>query len=219
MKVGITGGNGFIGRHLADALEDPIIFHGNLNEIDNVREFVLDCDRIYHLAGKNRADTGDILKNNIVSTANLILSMKLENKYPELIFASSQQTVWNADSEYGFTKTLEEEIIKKADRWCIYRIPNVYGPDCKPFYNSVVATFCYQVSKGEKVTINNPDVQREFIYIENLIQDLLSPEFSTYKSPNGEVLTIGEIYSFLTDRAGEHKKLKMCLDHYKREED
>ncbi|OBZ34823.1 NAD-dependent epimerase/dehydratase family protein [Methanohalophilus sp. DAL1] len=219
MKIGITGANGFIGKHLTDALEDPIIFHGDLNETDDVRKFVLDCDRIYHLAGKNRADTGEILKNNVVSTANLILSMKLENKYPELIFASSQQIIWNADSEYGFTKALEEEIVKKANRWCIYRIPNVYGPDGKPFYNSVVATFCYQISNGEKVTINDPNAQREFIYIDDLIQYLLNPEFSTYKSPNGELLTIGEIYSFLTDRVGEHKKLKMCLEYYKKEVD
>lgn len=219
MKVGITGANGFVGRHLTDALDNPIIFNGNLNEIDDVRDFILDCDQIYHLAGKNRAAAGDILKNNLVSTANLILSMKLENKYPDLIFASSQQALYNADSEYGFTKTLEEEIVKKANNWCIYRIPNVYGPDCKPFYNSVVATFCYQISNGEKVTINDSAVQRDFIYIDNLIQDLLEPEFNAYKSPNGEMLTIGEIYSFLTDRVGEHKKLKMCLDYYKNEED
>lgn len=219
MKVGITGANGFVGRHLARVLDNPLIFHGDLTEINDVREFVLKCDRIYHLAGKNRADTGDILKNNIVSTANIILSMKLENKFPELIFASSQQTIWNSNSEYGFTKTLEEEIVKKADRWCIYRIPNVYGPDCKPFYNSVVATFCYQISKGEKVVINDPNVQREFIYIDDLVQDMLCPEFSTYKSPSGELLTIGEIYSFLTDRIGKHKKLTLCLDYYKNEVD
>jgi len=216
MKVGITGANGFIGTNLKNALENPLIFQGDLNSITQVREFVRKCDRIYHLAGKNRADCGEILKNNVVSTANIIFAMKLENKFPEIIFASSQQTIWNPDSEYGFTKILEEEILKKATKWCIFRIPNVYGPGGKPFYNSVVATFCYQLSKGQQVTIHDPYVQREFIYIDDLIQEFLNPEFNSYKSPEGEILSIGEIYSLLTDHFGEHEKLKACFDFYRK---
>jgi len=215
MKIGITGANGFIGRYLTAALEDPIIFKENLDSIDSIRDFITDCDRIYHLAGKNRANPGDILKNNIVSTANIVLSMKLENRYPELIFASSQQVVCNANSEYGLTKLLEEDIVKKTDKWCIYRIPNVYGPGGKPFYNSVIATFCYQISNGDEVTINDSSVQREFIYIEDLIEEMLNPEFNSYKFPKGELLTIGEVYSFLTDRLGEHRKLEKCMNFYK----
>jgi len=216
MKVGITGANGFIGTYLKNALDNPLIFQGDLTDITQVREFVRECDRIYHLAGKNRAECGGILKNNITSTANIILSMKLENKFPEVIFASSQQTVWNPDSEYGFTKIVEEEIIKKATKWCIFRIPNVYGPGGKPFYNSVVATFCYQLAKEQQVTIHDPSVQREFIYIDDLIQEFLNPEFNSYRSPQGEILSIGEIYSFLTNHLGEHEKLKTCLDFCRR---
>jgi UDP-2-acetamido-2,6-beta-L-arabino-hexul-4-ose reductase len=212
MKIGITGVNGFIGTHLKTVLEDPLLFQGDLNDITQVRNFVKECDRIYHLAGKNRDNLGEILKNNLISTANIILAMKLENKFPEIIFASSQQTVWNPNSEYGFTKILEEEILKKASKWCIFRIPNVYGPGCKPFYNSVIATFCYQLSKGQQVNIHDPSVQREFIYIDDLIREFLNPTFNSYKSPEGEILSIGEIYSFLTDRYGEHKKLKACFD-------
>ncbi len=219
MKIGITGADGFVGRYLVSALSEAILFQGDLTNLNDVRSFVKDCDRIYHVAGKNRANAGAILKNNLVSTANIILSMKLENKYPELIFASSQQVHWNADSEYGFTKAVEEDIVQRASKWCIYRIPNVYGPGGKPFYNSVIATFCYQISEGEKVIINDPTIQREFIYIDDLIYHLLRPEFNSYKLPEGEVLSIGEVYSFLTDRCGEHYKLKTCLDHYKKEVD
>lgn len=216
MRVGITGANGFIGTHLQRALDNPLLFQGDLSNIAQVKEFVRQCDRIYHLAGKNRADCGGILKNNLISTANIILAMKLENKFPEIVFASSQQTIWNPYSEYGFTKTLEEEVLKKTNKWCIFRIPNVYGPGGKPFYNSVVATFCYQLSKGEQATINDPSVQREFIYIDDLIQELLDPQFNSYKYPQGDTLSIGEIYSLLTDRLGEHERLKTCLDFYRK---
>lgn len=216
MKVGITGANGFIGTHLKNALENPLLFKGDLNDIAQVRDFIRECDRIYHLAGKNRDDCGKILKNNLVSTANIILAMKLENKFPGVVFASSQQAIWNPDSEYGFTKILEEEIIKKAPKWCIFRIPNVYGPGCKPFYNSVVATFCYQLSQGQEVTIHDSTAEREFIYINDLIQELVHPEFNSYKVPEGEVLSIAEIHSLLTDRLGEHSKLKSCFDSYRK---
>lgn len=215
MKVGVTGAKGFIGSHLIKVLSSPIVFKGDLTKIEDVRQFVSSCDRIYHLAGKNRANEGEILKNNIISTSNLILSMRLEQKYPEIIFASSQQTIWNPDSEYGFTKLLEEEVVKNAKKWCIFRIPNVYGPGCKPFYNSVVATFCYQLSVGEKVTIHDKNEQREFIYVSDLVQKLLHPKFNSYISPSGEVLSIGEICSLLTERLGEHEKLKICFDSYK----
>jgi len=215
MKIGITGAEGFIGSHLRKNLKDPIIFSGDLRNLDEVKKFIAKCDRIYHLAGKNRTEVGEILKNNIVSTSNIILSMILENNFSEIIFASSKQVDWNPNSEYGFTKSVEEEIVKKAKRWCIYKIPNVYGPDCKPFYNSVVATFSYQLSKNQKVTINEPRAKREFIYIDDLIKEMLTPHFNKYQSPKGEVLTIKEIYEYMTTRLGEHKKIQMCLDYYK----
>ena len=215
MKIGITGANGFIGSHLKRRLKNPVIFEGDLRSFDEVRKFVSKCDRIYHLAGKNRGNPGDILKNNLVSTSNIVLSMIMENKFPEIVFSSSKQVYWNPNSEYGFTKLIEEEITKKTKKWCIYRIPNVYGPGCKPFYNSVVATFCYQISRGEKVTIDDPDVKRDFIYIDDLIEKLLQPKFNGYEYPKGETLSIGEIYKYLTTKIGHHNKLKVCLDYYK----
>ena len=217
MKIGITGANGFIGNHLKRKLTNPIIFNSDLKNIEEVRKFIGKCDRIYHLAGKNREKIGGILSNNILSTANLIFAMNIEKKSPEIIFSSSKQVIWNPNSEYGFTKLIEEELVKKARKWCIFRIPNVYGPGCKPFYNSVIATFCYQVVKSKPLIINDPNTKREFIFIDDLIDELLSPEFNSYKEPEGEIMTIGEIATYLTEKLGYHKKLEKCLEYYKRE--
>ena len=200
-------------------MHDPLLFEGDLTNIRDACEFVCSCDRVYHLAGKNREQPGEILKNNIISTSNLILACKIKGVNPEIIFASSQQVIWNSESEYGFVKSVEEEIIKKAKKWCIFRIPNVYGPGCKPFYNSVIATFCYQISKGESVTIHDSSVKREFIFVDDLVERILDPEFNSLKSINGETMTVGEIHSFLTDKLGRHKKLERCLQSYKQLED
>jgi len=213
MRIGITGWEGFIGSYLRKRLEDPILFQGDLRDLDKVKGFVKDCQRIYHLAGLNREKEGKILENNIHATGNLILASKLQNN-PEIVFPSSQQVEWNPDSEYGLTKSIEEEIVKRAKNWCIFRIPNVYGPGGKPFYNSVVATFTYQISHGQEVTISNSSDTREFIFVEDLVDELMNPRFSEYVHPKGEVMSIGEIHEYLTSRLGEHKKLKRCLDYY-----
>ncbi len=218
MRIGLTGSKGFIGSYMANCLNDPIIFEGDMTKIRDLFEFVSYCDRIYHFAGKNREELGEILQNNIISTSNLVLATKIQSVNPEIIFASSQQVVWNSNSEYGFVKSAEEDIIKKANKWCIFRIPNVYGPGCRPFYNSVIATFCYQLSKGEPITIHDPAVKREFVFIEDLAEELMNPEFNCIKNIAGENMTIGDIYFLLTDGLGTHKKLERCLQHYKDKE-
>jgi UDP-2-acetamido-2,6-beta-L-arabino-hexul-4-ose reductase len=216
MIIGITGGEGFIGSHFSKKLSDPILFKGDLHDLESVKEFVRRCDRIYHFAGLNRENEGMILRNNLLATGNILLASKLLSKEPEIIFSSSMQVEWNPNSEYGLTKSLEEEIIKKAKHWCIFRIPNVYGPGGRPFYNSVIATFTYQISKNEELTVNDPSEHREFIYIDDLTDALLKPKFNHHIHLGGEVLTIGQIKQYLTVDLGKHDKLKRCLDYYSR---
>lgn len=214
MKMGITGWRGFIGSHLKDKIENPILFQGDLRNLEDVKLFTKDCDRIYHVAGKNREGEGDILANNLVATGNLILASKLQDANPEIIFLSSKQAIWNPNSEYGLTKMIEEGIVRKARRWCIFRVPNVFGAGGKPFYNSVIATFTYQLAHKQAVTINNPDETREFIFVEDLVNRLLSPHFFRHMNIKGEKMSVGKIYEFLTTRLGDHPKLKECLEYY-----
>ena len=220
MRIGITGWQGFIGSYLKGKIDNPILFQGDLRNLEDVKLFTKDCDRIYHLAGLNREDEGKILTNNLVATGNLILSLQLNKVEPEIIFISSKQVIWNSDSEYGLTKLMEESILQLTEKWCIFRVPNVYGVGGKPFYNSVVATFAYQLTHGEQVTINNPVATREFICVEDLVSKLADCKFSHsgYVHVNGEVMSIGEIYEYLTSRLGEHPKLAKCIEYYKRGE-
>ncbi len=215
MRVGITGWRGFIGSHLKDKLDNPILFDGDLRDLAKVKLFVKECSRIYHIAGKNRDKEGNILANNLIATGNLVLATKLEKVNPEIIFTSSTQTISNPDSEFGLTKLIEEQLITKTDQWCIFIVPNVYGERCKPFYNSVVATFAYQIAHNEKVTVNDASVIKEFIYIDDLVDYLLNPRFNAFIYPKGAVMTIRMVYEFLTSKLGEHEKLKRCLDYYK----
>lgn len=231
MKIGITGWNGFIGSHLLKRLEETdntiIPFKGNLRNLDDCQKFVRQCDRIYHIAGKNRGFSGHILANNLVATGNLVLACKSEGIEPEFIFASSIQSETNSNSEFGFTKSIEHDIVKRLDHWNIFIIPNVYGEDCKPFYNSVVATFAYQITHNQECKINNPDTIRDFIYIEDLIDYLLKPIFQdTYNGeyrhdfnsiiyPHGETFTIQQVYNYMTTKLGEHEKLEKTLNSYR----
>ena len=219
MKIGITGWRGFIGSHLSQRISDPLLFQGDMRSLADVKTFAWQCDRIYHLSGKNRAEDGQILANNLVSTGNLALAIKLLGNNPEIVFASSKQTEWNPNSEYGLTKLGEENIVKKVAKWCIFRIPNVYGPGCKPLYNSVVATFCYQIAHGEPCTTHQPAATREFIYIDDLVEALVEPVLYRIIRVPGEVMSVRDVHELLTSRLGEHEKLKKCLDYYKEVKD
>lgn len=219
MRIGITGWRGFIGSHLARKIENPVLFDGDIRNLGEVKEFVGQCDRIYHLAGKNRVEEGQILANNLVSTGNLVLATKLTGVNTEIVFASSKQVEWNPGSEYGLTKMIEERIVRNAAKWTIFRVPNVYGPGGKPFYNSVVATFTYQIAYGLDVAISAPNTTREFVYIDDLVDALANPVLHRVVSVHGEVMSIKAIHEYLTTRLGEHEKLKRCLECYKEVKD
>lgn len=220
MRIGITGWRGFIGTHLASRLANPVLFQGDMRNLATVKAFVGECDRIYHLAGKNRAGEGEILANNLVSTGNLVLAVRQSGRNPHLVFASSTKVTTSPSSEYGFTKRAEEMIVLNGvATWTITRIPNTYGVQAKPFYNSVVATFAYQVAHEEEVHMSDPEAEVELAYIDTVVQRLLTPTLRRFDTCRHETLRVRDIYEYLTSRLGEHAKLKRCLDYYKEVKD
>jgi len=182
-KVGIIGVNGFIGSHLNNFLrlfsDDFTIisfdkpFFNNKIQLDT---FVKSCDVIVHLAGINRdPDSNYLYQANLDLCQKIIDSLFRTNSKPHLLFSSS--THENSDSSYGLSKKRCRELFSE---WSIevganftgLIIPNVFGPFCKPNYNSVIATFCHQLCNDIQPKVDN-DSLIKLIYINELIEIIL----------------------------------------------
>lgn len=183
-RIGITGDGGFVGRHLFNTLAlHPekfmlISFQRNyFNSREKLDAFVASCDVIVHLAGLNRhPDLGMIYETNINLAKMLVASLERVGSTAHVIFSSSSQE--GKDNEYGRSKKEARLLLKDwADRngGCFTGmvVPNVFGPFGKPFYNSVVATFCYQLANGETPSIQT-DAELKLIYVGELVATILA---------------------------------------------
>lgn len=183
IKIGITGQSGFIGTNLFNTLGlhpekyTRATFYDNYFQDENkLFEFVRNCDVIVHLAGMNRHHDPDVIyKTNIQLVKQLINACEITKTNPYLIFSSSIQE--EKDNLYGKSKKDGRELFEKwanlnSASLTTLIIPNVFGPFGQPFYNSVVATFCYQLTHNEIPKIET-DCELKLIYIGELIQNVL----------------------------------------------
>ncbi|MBU1704257.1 MAG: NAD-dependent epimerase/dehydratase family protein, partial [Nanoarchaeota archaeon] len=163
MNIAVTGAEGFIGTHLVNLLKKKglNIFcfdesKHSLFDPASLKEFVSNKDVIIHLAAVNRDKDTGIIAGSVCTTYNLILAMKRAKSEAKLIFASSIQA--ETESVYGLSKRLAEIMLKDLSEELkkpvtVLRMTNVFGEGCRPFYNSVVATFCHQVAHSEEISI------------------------------------------------------------------
>ncbi len=179
IKIGITGQNGFIGTHLRNTLR---LYSDKYNLIEFKRNyfedkialdsFVSKCDVIVHLAGLNRHKIPSVIYDtNIKLTSSLVESLNRSKSKPHIIMSSSSQE--SSDNLYGKSKKIGRSQISNwaNEKNTIFTgmiIPNVFGPFGKPKYNSVVATFCHQLSNNEipKIEI---DGELKLIYVNELV--------------------------------------------------
>ena len=180
-RVGITGQNGFVGRHLINFLslqEDVELIHFNRNYFereDQLKAFVSSCDTIVHLAAINRhKDSNVIYETNVKLVTLLLNACKSANVQPHIVFSSSTQEY--ADNPYVKSKKkggdlIEEWASNEQGSFTRLVIPNVFGPFGKPYYNSVVATFCSQTVSNEphKIVV---DSEVKLIYINKLVLEV-----------------------------------------------
>jgi len=213
IKVGITGQSGFMGTHLFNYLahKDNIILipfiDSYFEDSTELESFVKQCDVIVHLAALNRHNEPKIIYDtNIKLVKQLITALEKTNSNSYVLFSSSIQE--EKDNVYGNSKREGRELFqrwaeKNKTRFTALIIPNVFGPFGKPFYNSVISTFSYQiVNKLEpKIEI---DASLKLIYIIdllNIIYDLIVSEVSpqVYNVPYFKELKVTEILKLLID--------------------
>ena len=182
-KIGITGSNGFIGTHLSNYLN---LFHDKYTLVPFSRDyfddeigldnFVSSCDVIVHLAALNRHNDPEVLYSKNIGLVNLLLkSIDRTKSKPHVIFSSSTQE--NIDNLYGKSK---KEGREKFSQWASMSgsiftgiiIPNTFGPFGDPYYNSVVATFCHQLTHDQTPKIE-VDGELKLIYIYDLVQEIV----------------------------------------------
>jgi len=180
IRVGITGQSGFIGTHLFNFLKlqkkeittVPFIDSWFSNK-EQLKEFVSGCDAIVHLAAMNRhGDPQVIYDTNLELVRCLVDVLEETGSRPHVLFSSSTQET--RDNMYGKSKyegrmMLEQWALKNNARFTGFVIPNVFGPFGNPYYNSVVATFCHQLTHNEEPRIEN-DSDLGLIYVNELVE-------------------------------------------------
>ena len=181
MKILITGSAGFIGKNLLTRLKEiddlqVLIFNKEQKEKE-LLHLVSSSDFIFHLAGVNRSnDELKFSKINVELTKKLCLAIVESKKNIPIVFTSSVQAADN--NPYGKSKLAAEKVIKKlteenGNPAYIYRLPGVFGKWCQPNYNSVVATFCYNIVRDLPIKLNEPDKKLSLVYIDDLMSDFI----------------------------------------------
>lgn len=176
MKVLITGGLGFVGQNLDVRLKEEgietILFDKD-NTIDELEVMIASCDFIVHLAGVNRPlNKEEFYQGNANLTFQLTEVIKSQKRNIPLIFSSSIQAV--LDNDYGKSKKQAEDYLLQYQKETghdvyIFRLPNLFGKWSRPNYNSVVATFCHNISHDLPITVSDPNYELELVYIDDVV--------------------------------------------------
>lgn len=218
MEVLVTGSKGFIGKNLLERLsriENLTVHSFDIeNKIEELEEYIDRIDFIFHLAGINRPENPEeFYKGNRDTIKELIELIERRNlKIPILVTSSIQV---DKDNDYGKSKlegeiSLKEYSIRNKIPVYIYRLPNVFGKWCRPNYNSVVATWCYNIANDLDINITNRNTSLTFVYIDDvvnnftrhLLENIESKEY--YEISTKYIKTLGEVadllYSFKESR-------------------
>lgn len=178
MNVLITGVKGFLGRNVSlylSARGYTILPYDIDNRPDELPALLKQADAILHFAGVNRPlKAEEFLDGNVFFTKRLLEEVAASKKKIPLLFTSSIQA--EKQNPYGVSKKAAEDLIfefskKENHPVCIYRLYNVYGKGCRPFYNSVIATWCYQIAHGKTIEVNPENPAIPFVFIDDICQE------------------------------------------------
>lgn len=251
MKILVTGAKGFVGRNLVESLKNirdgkdktrnvhiEKIFEYDIDStLEELEKYCSSCDFVFHLAGVNRPQNDEeFMKGNFGFTSLLLDRLKkFHNTCPIMISSSIQATLEGryADSEYGKSKLAGEQLMfaygkETGAKVLIYRFPNLFGKWCRPNYNSVIATFCYNIANDLPIKVNDRNTELEMLYIDDLIQEMLNAiESKEHRciyegvhalaaengeycySPTTQFVTLGEIVDLLNKFTRQPQSLIM----------
>lgn len=196
MNILVTGAEGFVGKNLVENLKtiqqnknrkysfsiEKIFEYDVHTSPDLLDDFCSKADFVFHLAGVNRPKTKEeFIKGNYSFSDTLLTTLKKHsNTCPVMLSSSIQASLVNnyCNSEYGKSKLAGEQLFfdygkETGSKVFVYRLPNLFGKWCRPNYNSVVATFCYNIAHDLPIQINDPDTELELLYIDDLVDGLL----------------------------------------------
>jgi UDP-2-acetamido-2,6-beta-L-arabino-hexul-4-ose reductase len=170
-----------MGKNLLEALsraDNLEVKKYDVNDSEaELESYLTEADVVYHLAGVNRPETeAEFEEGNVNLTRSIVKLLQKHNKTPLIVMTSSIQA--ELDNPYGRSKKKAEEILidyskSSGSNLCIYRLPNVFGKWSRPNYNSVVATFCSNISHGLDIIISDPDKVLELVYIDDVVKSFV----------------------------------------------
>lgn len=250
MKILVTGAKGFVGKNLCAQLNtikdgkdrrfpelsiDAVYEYDIDNTAEELDAWCKDSDFVFNLAGVNRPkDQSEFMTGNFGFASTLLDSLKKHgNKCPVMLSSSIQATLAGrfGTSEYGKSKKAGEVLFfdyskETGAKVLVYRFPNLFGKWCRPNYNSAVATFCNAFANDLPYTVNDPCVELELLYIDDLVDEMICAlhgkehhcEFDgveTVMNPDGRYcaatvthkVTLGEIVELLKSFAEQPKTL------------
>ena len=182
MKILVTGSSGFIGKNLITRLtqlENVELFEYDKDkDFSYLKEIIHEIDFIFHLAGINRPkSTDEFYSGNKGFTESLVALLEESNHPVPVLLSSSIQA--ERDNDYGKSKKEAEDILQEYSKRnnipvYIYRLPNVFGKWCRPNYNSVVATWCHNVTRDLPIQINDERTMLDLVYIDDVVTEFIS---------------------------------------------
>ena len=217
MNILVTGSNGFIGKNLITYLQlnskSNISSFDRKKSLSSLLSLINDSDVIIHLAGSNREKRVQNFENNNQKLTRFICENMKKNQ--KIFFSST--TLQSNNKPYVVSKNECEKILKKYQRkikykLCIMKLNNIFGKGCKPYYNSVIATFCYSIPRNLPIRVNKSNKKIKFSFIEDLNLEILKllnkkkipKEYFIKKYYN---LSVKQIYNYIKSFEENRKKL------------
>lgn len=181
MNILVTGAKGFIGKNLIAELNNQgfseIFEFTRDSDPALLEKYAKQCNFVFHLAGVNRSkNENEFMEGNFKFTSQLLeLLKKHHNKSPVVITSSIQA---ESNTPYGKSKKAMEQLLWQYGQQTgapvyMYRLPNIFGKWCKQNYNSVVATFCYNIARDLEIELHNPQNELELCYIDDVLEEFM----------------------------------------------